>query len=415
MIFLYELFIRTYFLLIRLYANFNRKARRFVEGRKDWQKQTEKIAASGKKKIWLHCASLGEFEQGRPVIEKLRELLPDHEIILTFFSPSGYEIRQNYEGAEHVIYLPMDTRHNAKKFIRRIRPSLVVFVKYEFWFNYINELYKSGIPLYMISVNFRPGQHYFKWYGKWFAQQLRKVNWFFVQNERSRDLLHSIDIRNVKISGDTRFDRVHKIARQAEPIPEIESFMGGDKVFLAGSSWPPGERMIRELYDKKMDGIKFIIAPHDVGKSHIDELQHKLFPGALLFSEIDKHPGTDSKVLIIDSIGQLSRLYQYAHISYIGGGFGVGIHNILEAATFGSPVLFGPNYGKFQEAVDLVQLGGAFVIKNANALIRKTDELFHDQEFHEETADICRNYVEHHRGATEMITAQLRKDLDPGN
>jgi 3-deoxy-D-manno-octulosonic-acid transferase len=367
--------------------------------------------------IWFHCASLGEFEQGRPVIEAFRNEHPDWKILLTFFSPSGYEIRKNYDGADYIFYLPLDSPRNASRFIRLVRPSLVVFVKYEFWFRYLDMLNKNSIPVYVISAIFRPNQHFFKWYGGWARKQLRKVTRFFVQDEQSEELLRSYGIEQVTVTGDTRFDRVASIAANARSFHLVEKFAGDQPVFLAGSTWPPDEQLITGLIETFGNRMKFIIAPHEVGAMRVANLQlavGQLAVGSqnselktILFSQLSEENAETSQVLIIDGIGFLSHLYQYATIAYIGGGFGAGIHNILEAAAFGKPVIFGPKYEKFREAVDLVEAGGAFSIVNSEQLNNRTIELLEVESLRQKSSDICSNYVRLKKGATGIILSEI--------
>ena len=384
---LYDLIIHLYGYAISVAALFNPKAKQWIVGRKaapsltpspNWGR--EGVGATA----WFHCASLGEFEQGRPVIEAFREAHPDCKIVLTFFSPSGYEVRKNYKGADHVFYLPLDTPSNAKKFVHLVRPSLVVFVKYEFWFRYLDVLYREKIPVYVVSAIFRPDQHFFRWYGGWSKKQLRKVTGFFVQDESSEELLRAKGIGQVVVSGDTRFDRVAAIAADAKPFPLVEKFAAGCPVFVAGSTWPADEELILKLIEEVGDRVKFIIAPHEVGVERVDALRDKIpnskfqianpEPGTILFSELTPENAASANVLIVNGIGYLSHLYQYATIAYIGGGFGAGIHNILEAAAFGKPVIFGPNYEKFKEANELIEKGGAFSISNSRQLNKTTIE-----------------------------------------
>jgi 3-deoxy-D-manno-octulosonic-acid transferase len=378
---------------------------------------------------WYHCASLGEFEQGRPVIEAFRRRHPDWKILLTFFSPSGYEIRKNYEGADWVFYLPLDTPWNAKKFIRIVNPSLVVFVKYEFWFRYLDVLYRRKVPVYVISANFRPNHHFFKWYGGWALKQLKKVTRFFVQDESSAELLRAKGIEQVTVSGDTRFDRVSAVVLNPKSFPLVEIFAGQMPVFLAGSTWPADEELILKLIEKYGEKMKFIIAPHEVDEKRVGSWQlaigltPSLTPSpnwgrdgvgaiwlrgeVIAFSQLTEDNATSASVIIVDSIGYLSHLYQYATIAYIGGGFGAGIHNILEAAAFGKPVIFGPKYKKFREAVDLINLGGAFSIESMEQLNNSTIELLDHPDIYAKTSEICRSYVKSSCGATRIILEGL--------
>jgi 3-deoxy-D-manno-octulosonic-acid transferase len=355
---------------------------------------------------WFHCASLGEFEQGRPLIEAFRKAHPDWNIVLTFFSPSGYEIRKNFPGADQVLYLPLDTRKNARRFVSMVNPSIVVFVKYEFWFRYLDTLYHKKIPTYIISANFRPDHHFFQWYGTWGLKQLRKVTRFFVQNDSSAELLRAKGIEQVTVSGDTRFDRVAAVVSNPGSFPLVEKFAGHLPVFLAGSTWPADEEILLKMMEKLGDRMKFIIAPHEVGRERVGSLQLAVGSG-LLFSQLTEENASSARILIIDGIGYLSHLYQYATIAYIGGGFGAGIHNILEAAAFGKPVIFGPKYRKFREAVDLIHLGGAFLIETTEQLNNITIGLLDNQNSYDKASVTCRNYVADRSGATKVIMQSL--------
>ncbi len=358
--------------------------------------QNDKIA-------WFHCASLGEFEQGRPVLEEVKKQFPQHKILLSFYSPSGYEAKKDYSLADYIVYLPNDTRKNAKKFVSMVNPDLVFFIKYEFWYNYISAL--KGKRLFQVSLILRENQYFFTWYGKWFAKQLKNFEHFFVQNQQTATLLNKIGYKNVTISGDTRFDRVMTIANNAKSFPDIERFCQGDKkIILAGSSWLADERIIEKAI-KNLD-IKLIIAPHIVEQSHINEIQ-ELFPQAIIYSELAKSE-KESNILIINCIGILSNLYQYCNIAYIGGGFGVGIHNTLEAATFGKPICFGPNYHKFQEAKDLIDLNAAYSINNEEELKAVLSSLLGDKEKYEESAKASKNYVQEKVGACKKIIEHLK-------
>jgi 3-deoxy-D-manno-octulosonic-acid transferase len=406
---LYQLSIQIYTLIIRIASVFNPKAKLWIDGRKDiFEKLEQKLAGNTHPLIWLHCASLGEFEQGRPIIESLKEQLPDTRILLTFFSPSGYEVRKNYTEADYIFYLPADTIGNARRFIKIVKPKAVIFVKYEFWFNYIQQLNKKNIPIIIVSAIFRPTQHFFKSYGGWFRKGLAMISHFYVQTQESAALLQSIGITQVTISGDTRFDRVATIAAHCKSFPLIEQFKGDHKIFLAGSSWPVDESLINTLYHEKLD-LKYIIAPHEVHEEHIKAIE-KLFSGATLrYSQANATNILRAEVLIIDSIGILSHLYQYAYMAYIGGAFGKGLHNILEAATFGKPVIFGPNYEKFKEAKDLISNGGAFCIHNAEELTDQTSLLLSNDQAYTKASQQCLTYVNSMKGATQLIVAAIKK------
>jgi len=404
MLWIYNIGIGLYGLLLKIVALLNPKAKLFIKGRKNIWEQIKTKVDPNDRPIWFHFASLGEFEQGRPVLESLKAKNNDQKIIVTFFSPSGYEIRKNYALAD-VFYLPLDTAYNAKKFVELVNPSQAIFTKYEFWFHYFRELHEKQIPLYLISGIFRPTQSFFKWYGSFYRNMLNYVSHFFVQNEESVSLLKSIGINEVSLSGDTRFDRVYENAQQPKKLELVEEFCKTSKVFIAGSTWLPDEKLLFQLTEKYPDW-KFIIAPHEIGQSHIQEVE-SLFPKAIKFSVFsNQFPETPfqisnlkSQILIIDNIGMLSSLYQYANVAYIGGGFGVGIHNTLEAAAFGLPVIFGPKYDKFQEAKDLIAIGAAKSISNDDELINA----FQDFKSNEKASAAAKNYVEQKKGATEMI------------
>lgn len=401
---IYNLGILFYGLFIRIAALFNEKAKLFVDGRKNWKNKLDAAVDKNASYIWFHCASLGEFEQGRPVLEEIKKQYPQYKIILTFFSPSGYEIRKNYEVADIVSYLPLDTKKNAQEFIRIIRPEKVFFVKYEFWYNYITELKTQEIPLYIISAIFRENQQFFKatpW-GKWYRKMLNSFAHIFIQNETSAKLLKQIGISHYTVSGDTRFDRVAEIARGAKKFEIVEKFKGNNVTLIAGSTWKPDEELLAAFINNSSN-VKFIIAPHEVTPSNINRIQGLLKKRAICFSKADISDIDTYDVLIIDSIGILSSLYQYGNIAYIGGGFGVGIHNILEAATFKLPVLFGPNYLKFKEAVDLVNEKGAFPIQNFSELEAILNKLLNDKKSLQKTSEICRKYIEKNVGSTKLI------------
>ena len=405
---LYRTGIFFYSLFIHIFSAFNEKARLFVRGRKNWEKILGQKIDPKAKYIWFHCASLGEFEQGRPVIEDLKNRLPEYKILLTFFSPSGYEIRKNYPLADVVAYLPMDTKQNAKAFLNIVQPEKVFFVKYEFWYFYFSELSKRKIPLYIISAIFRENQQFFKktpW-GKWYLKMLNQVEHLFVQNEKSGELLKTIKLSNFTVSGDTRFDRVAAIAKVSKEIPIVEKFMGNSLLLIAGSTWKPDEELLATFINQS-NNIKFIIAPHEVSAANINRIHQLLKKPAMSFSKVTEAEIDRFQVLIIDSVGLLSSLYRYGNIAYIGGGFGVGIHNILEAATFGLPVIFGPNYKKFKEAVDLTFEGGAISISNFDELLQALNNLVNKNAEREKTSDICKNYVAKNVGSTKVIIKKV--------
>lgn len=395
---LYNLGIRFYLFLVLVASIFNKKAKAWINGRKNISYQ------HFEKSAWFHFASLGEFEQGLPVLIAFKSKHPDIKIVLTFFSPSGYEIRKHTPYADSVYYLPLDTANNAQKFIATINPSIAVFTKYEYWYHFFNELHQKNIPLYIISSIFRPAQIFFKWYGGLHRTMLGFVTHFFVQDENSKLLLQKLNIHQVSVSGDTRFDRVWANAQQYKSFPLIEEFKSGQKVFIAGSTWPEDEELVVQLISIYPDW-KFIIAPHEISEEKINRLLDILPGSSIRYSQLttDHLPQT----LIIDNIGMLSSLYQYGNIAYIGGGFGAGIHNTLEAAAFGLPVIFGPNYDKFKEAKDMIALQVGFSIRNENELKKIVAYLIEDEKQYQAISKKIKEYVKEHTGATETIMAYL--------
>ncbi|MBG6237040.1 3-deoxy-D-manno-octulosonic-acid transferase [Pedobacter sp. CAN_A7] len=402
MLCLYNIGIFFYSLLVRVFSPFNAKAKLFIQGRQDLFSLVEEKINANEKHIWFHFASLGEFEQGRPVLEKLKQAYPAKKMVVTFFSPSGYEIRKNYP-VEGVFYLPLDTAANARRFIDLINPEIAIFTKYEFWYHYFHALKKKNIPLFLISGIFRPSQPFFKWYGSFNRSMLRCVTHFFVQNEESKRLLLDINVNQVSLSGDTRFDRVAENTSAIQSLPLVASFVGTSPVVVAGSTWPQDEALLATLA-LEHPNWKMILAPHEIGNSHINQIS-SLFPKAIKFSGMQNNPQQEAQVLIIDNIGMLSALYQYGDIAYIGGGFGAGIHNTLEAAAFGIPVIFGPRYEKFQEAKDLVELGAARSIKN-NEGLENAFQTFSQHKIHGEKA---RTYVMQKTGATAGILHEITR------
>lgn len=396
---IYNLFIGLYRIILRFLALFNRKIDTMLKGQKRCF-DVLKTIPSNEKIVWFHCASLGEFEQGRPLIERLKETNPEYKVLLSFYSPSGFEIRKDYSFADWVVYLPDDSESNAKRFVSLVNPYMTFFVKYEFWYNYLIAL--KGRRVFQVSLIMRPNQYFFKPYGKWFAKRLDVFEHFFVQNEQTKDLLNSIGYDNVTISGDTRFDRVIQISRNTKSFPEIEKFFSKDKkTLLAGSSWEADETIIASAFKQRND-LKLIIAPHLVDKNHIASIQN-LFPDSVLYSEVAIADLSNHSVLIIDCIGILSSLYKYCDIAYIGGGFGAGIHNTLEAATFGKPICFGKRYNHFQEAVDLVEREAAFAINNSEELSTILNRLCDDDVFYNNAAIASVEYTNEKAGACDRI------------
>ena len=400
--FLYNTGILLFILIVRLLSPFNSKVRLMAKGWKGWEEKLKEKSDAGKKNIWVHCASLGEFEQGRPLIDELRNRQPQTRIILSFFSSSGYEIRKNYMGADYVCYLPPDTPGNAERFIRAANPSAVIFVKYEFWNNYISEVSRKNIPLYLVSGIFRPGQHFFKWYGGFFRKMLLSFTHIFVQDQKSESLLRGAGINNVTVAGDTRFDRVIQIASSAKDIEALETFRGSSRLVLAGSSWPPDEEIIARYMHEHPGTVKWVFAPHEIDRSNIERLEKLIGKGVVRYSEFNE-TGAEADVMIIDNMGMLSSAYRYAGIAVVGGGFGKGIHNVLEPACWGIPVLFGPNYGKFREAVDLIALGGARSFSSYEEFGSAFESLAGNDELYSKAAESAGRYVKENAGATRKI------------
>lgn len=413
-LFLYNIFIVAYGLLIRLSSLFNSKARKFIKGRKGlpkkWQIHFEK---NQKPVAWFHAASLGEFEQGKPVIEAFKAGYPNHKIFITFFSPSGYELRKDYEGADLITYLPLDRPANAKQLLDTIKPSVIFFIKYEFWFHYLNQANKRNIPLYCVSALFTPDHIFFKAHGTLHRRMLGFFHHIFVQNQQSLNLLDSVNIQAASVSGDTRFDRVTKTLASPEKYPMVEAFKGNSQVMVVGSSWSSDMQYLNGVINKSAVGIKFIVAPHEVHAQSIATLKKGLNRKLACISQDNEQTITKADVLIIDTIGMLSSIYQYGDFAYIGGAFGDGLHNILEAVTFGLPVIFG-NKGleKFPESLELAQLGGAFTISSQADLDLIYQRLSTDKKFRTEASAICKQYIQDSTGATAKIIAYLKDNYE---
>jgi 3-deoxy-D-manno-octulosonic-acid transferase len=382
----------------------NEKARLWVEGRKEVFAFLEKSLLPTDRIIWIHCSSAGEFEQGKPVIEKLRLEYPDHKILISFFSPSGYKVALGYKYADLICYLPLDTPTNATKWLHTLHPELVIFVKYEFWYHYLKALYTSEIPTLLISAVFRQSQVFFKRYGAFYRRILTFFQTIFVQDQLSRDLLQQIEIQNVDISGDTRFDRVVTIAEQFEELPGIAAFIKSEPVLVAGSTWEDDEDCLATIND-----LKLILAPHEINEAHLATIERK-FPGSQRYSRF-LETGKAGRVLIIDNIGMLSRLYHYATLAYIGGGFTKdGIHNILEAAVYGKPAIIGPNYAKYREAVELIDRGAAFSLAQKQGLANLINSLIKEPEKYRQSGRLGYDYVQEHRGATVKIVSFIQEN-----
>jgi len=401
--FLYNISISFYNFIILTASVFNSKAKLWIKGRKNIFRQIDQKINNADNVAWFHCASLGEFEQGRPVIEKFKEKHPELKILITFFSPSGYEIRKNYDKADYVFYLPIDTKKNAKRFIAIVKPKIAFFIKYEFWYNYLNQLNKNNIPSVVFSSVFRKDQIFFKWYGKWYRNILNSFNYIFVQDKKSLELLNSYNINNVSVAGDTRFDRVVDIAKKSTPIQKIESFKNNKLILIGGSTWEKDEELLIQYFNTTNHDIKLIIAPHEIDKKHINKIKTMLYRRHICLSEVNNENIKNADCLIIDSIGKLSAIYKYCEIAYIGGGFGKGIHNILEAAVFGMPVVFGPNYQKFNEAVNMINIKGATSINTYVELVKQLDNLINNEDVLKESAGISSDYVKQNSGAVNKI------------
>lgn len=408
---------------------FNKKIKKMWRGEREAVDLLKEKVDPTAKYVWFHAASLGEFEQGRPLIEQLKATHPEYKILLTFFSPSGYEVRKNYEGADIVCYLPLDTIRNARRFLRAVHPVMAFFIKYEFWYNYLHILKHRGVPVYSVSSIFRPGQVFFKWYGRNYAKVLHCITHFFVQNEVSLQLLKGIGIDEATVVGDTRFDRVLQIKEQAKELPIVEAFKGingkgdackgalaedackkdlsengckGCKVFVAGSSWQPDEDIFIRFFNDHPDW-KLIIAPHVIGEDHLAYILDKLQMKAVRYTQATEQSAAEARCLIIDCFGLLSTIYRYGEIAYVGGGFGVGIHNVPEAAVWGVPVLFGPNNKRFQEAQDLLACKGSFEVTDYDSFNTIISRLISDDQFRHQCGEASANYVKSRSGATDII------------
>lgn len=400
---LYNLSILLYQFLIYLAAPFHSKAKLWLNGRQQLFKKIEEKISNEEKMIWLHCASLGEFEQGRPLIEQLKKEKPKHKILLTFYSPSGYEIRKNYPLADYVFYMPLDTAAHAKAFLDIVQPDVVYFIKYEFWYHFLNELKKRGIPTLLVAAVFRKNQVFFKWYGGFFRKMLDSFSHIFIQDDASLDLLKSIKIEHVSVAGDTRIDRVMSIAKEAKDFPLIAKFSESAPILVAGSTWPRDEAILADFINKNSENNwKYIFAPHEIKDSKIAHLESLLQVATLRYSEANAANILNAQVLIIDNIGMLSALYQYGKVAYIGGGFGAGIHNTLEPIAFGLPVFFGPKYQKFIEAQWLVQHRGAFVVQHPDDFQNIFQQLSQEV-FYTEASATARRYILQNQGATRKV------------
>ncbi|MEI7522700.1 MAG: glycosyltransferase N-terminal domain-containing protein [Mariniphaga sp.] len=404
---LYNLGIFGYYLLVRIVSLRNGKARKWLEGRKDIFIRLRETIQPGEPILWFHASSLGEFEQGRPVIEAIRARWPEYKILLTFFSPSGYELRKSYPYADYIFYLPLDTKKNATRFIEIVRPTKVFFIKYEFWYHFLTQLKEEGIPTYIFSALFRPSQIFFKPWGKWYLKAIRTYEHIFVQNQESFDILHRYGFKNVSLSGDTRLDRVGQIADASPKLEKLEIFGGGQKIIIAGSTWKEDEDLFIPYVNKSPSGLKFVIAPHEVTPQSLERITNALEKPYTFYSTSSTQDLLDSDVLIVDGYGYLNSIYRYGILAYIGGGFTSGIHSILEPAVFGLPVIFGPDYHKFQEAYDMLSLGAACAISDSGELEDQIESLRMNPEMLNIASNLARGYVDKNRGASREIVNYL--------
>lgn len=410
--FLYNIGIFLYALVVRIISPFHRKARKIILGHKETYRILRQQIDPNDSYIWFHAASLGEFEQGRPIMEAIRKKHAEYKILLTFFSPSGYDVRKDYKGADIVCYLPFDKKRNVKRFLKLVQPRMVVFIKYEFWYNFVNQLRKKDIPVYMVSAIFRPTQMFFKWYGKPMRRILNCYKCICVQDENSKKILEGIHVTNVKVCGDTRFDRVIDIKKQAKQLPLAEAFAAkaateNEKIMVAGSTWPKDEDLLFQYFNITAD-LKLIIAPHEIDEAHLKYIESTLRRPYIRYSQAIQENVCDYDCLIIDSFGLLSSLYRYGQIAYVGGGFGVGIHNILEAAVYSIPVVFGTNFKKFREAQQLIECGGAYSVSDYQSLRSLLDEFIQYQDTLKVAGSNAGKYVESNTGVVDKVLDVLQ-------
>ncbi|GAA4440678.1 glycosyltransferase N-terminal domain-containing protein [Pontibacter saemangeumensis] len=409
---LYDIGLKAYEAALALAAPYNGKAKLMQQGREQqFERLQQALQGNRSPVVWFHCASLGEFEQGRPVIEAFREAFPRYKILLTFFSPSGYEVRKNYSGADYILYLPFDSEENASRFIQLVQPKLAVFVKYEFWHYYLQQLQQQQIPVISISAIFRKEQLFFKPYGQFYRNILKRFTHIYTQNNQSLELLRRINVPHASVAGDTRFDRVLQTAASVKILPLVEAFVQQQQVFVVGSSWPADIEVLKPLISQYRSSIKFIIAPHEVNEGSISEVMQLAGEGAVRFSQATEAEVGRYQVLVIDNVGMLASLYSYGTYAYIGGAFGKGLHNTLEAAVFGLPLFFGPRYDKFQEARDLVELDCAFPVKNSLGLLQAFGKVHNTPEFRQRITENEKRYVKQQAGATTRIMEDIKRLL----
>lgn len=410
--FFYNIGICLYALVVRIISPFHKKARKMIVGHKQTYKILREQIDPSAEYIWFHAASLGEFEQGRPIIEKIKKEHPKYKILLTFFSPSGYEVRKDYAKADVVCYLPFDKKRNVRKFLKLVQPKIAVFIKYEFWYNFVNQLHKKEIPTYMVSAIFRPDQIFFKWYGYPMRRILQKYTQICVQDENSKNLLFNLKQLNVTVCGDTRFDRVIDIKNQSKPLELLELFAkqrteGEEKIFVAGSSWPKDEDIFTPYFNNNLE-IRLIIAPHEINEAHLKYIESNLKRPSIRYSEATIETIENYDCVIIDCFGLLSSAYRYGDIAYVGGGFGVGIHNVIEAATHKMPVIFGPNFKKFREAYELIENGGGYAIKDQQSFTGLMDEFLQYEDTLIAAGEHAEHYVLENGGAVDCVLKVMK-------
>jgi len=408
--FLYNLFVSLYGLGISVASKFNPKAKLWKVGRKNWKQKMQKSITPTDKIIWMHCSSLGEFEQGRPVLERIKNEFPHHKIALSFFSPSGYEIRKNYEGADYIFYLPLDTKNNAKSLIKILHPEILILVKYEYWYNLLSRLNKKKIPVVVISAVIKENNVFIRSWGNWFRKRIEKITHFFVQDGDSKQLLNSIQIEQVTVSGDTRFDRVREILKSENHLDFVEKFKGNSKLIVAGSTWPDDEEILTKfINDKLHEDWKIIFAPHNIDSKKINQLKGNLKFPTSIYSQLNENELIDSKILIVDTIGILTKIYSYADIAYVGGGFTkTGVHNTLEPAVFGIPIIFGSNYENYFEAIDLIQEESAQRFKDQYDFDSKMENLIADELERKRRGNAAYNYISQKPNSSNLILNYLK-------
>lgn len=409
---IYNLIASSSWVILRLIAKVNTKLALFVKGRESTQKTLKQHISKNDSVIWVHAASLGEFEQGLPILEQLKYNYPDYKLLLTFFSPSGYEVKKNTQAAHVVTYMPMDTKKKVREFLAIANPKLVLFIKYEIWPNYLTELGKRNIPTLLVSALFKKEQIYFKWYGGFMRHALKSFHHFYVQNENSKSLLHTIGLTNSTVTGDTRFDRVSKILARDNGLAFMDSFNTASPCFVAGSTWPEDEKLLVDYINNSDSDMKFVIAPHNIKKEHSKLLKDSITKPTLLYSELEHQNLGETKVLIIDTIGLLTKIYSYATIAYVGGGFATGLHNTLEPAVFGIPVLIGPKFKGFKEAEEMVSLGGILPITTQAEFNQQVDELYSKKERRARLGQINTTYLSKNKGASKKIMKDITNLLE---